>query len=809
MKNLLAIILLCFCATPALAQKHLIFVDGYLGWHYSMPAYLSAHHTEVEQLPFSGFAVLGNVYTSYVMSADPSNNNVTYERVWDEVKSLQNLLQDKTNFLRINLDFPGDFWNDAVWQRTSSNFAAVARAAKNLGFKGIIFDDEAYAGGKHKLAHYMSNFRFPKKADVTAHPDNYADWEINESRENRGDWIDYKCKIDRVMEENSDRCSYRNPDHSFKEHMDKVTARFKAIMEAMEAEFPDITVLVFHGPATAHAKTNIDGHYIKPNSIYETNEYKGAMFLGFKQGLNGQASLHDMGEFYQYHTELQFQNSYQWRKQGIVSDQYNQGLDDSYRWVVPTADRGSWNRDVRIGFMVSDYGLSNDHPEYNTSGQCHPAEVKSRLTKALARSDNYVIFYSDSDLSSCEDDIRWADVGSPVPDRWLDMMQDVYTNLQSQPLPGGGDVPILSPIIHLLFSGNSQGLPGIAVAEPIYHDAANIPELTGAWYGAMGEHPVRKMIMPSPWPDYAENTAKNIALYFPSDVDGKKPTVFFVAGWGMGNPETYQGLLYFIASQGFNAVFVPGPSTPELGNKNILLTILDGVVDGPWKAMIDTTKIGYAGHSSGAGMIFYLAAERQNWGTNGRFLFSMAAFWGYHLSDTTNINLPADTNLIVQVNHDDYETDPRQNIDFFIHNNISLERKSYLYIPGDAQHPSNHGLSYTPNNTYDALDQVGIYRPLESLMRYSFNAPMDGGTWKKIGLPDQGNDNYNTMYQLNGISVLSTDDPLGNHDVPIPQEQNLDSRYLCSRANNERRNYCMPCGNNDRDDAAQHWQECQ
>ncbi len=455
MKNIFAIFLIYFCAAPAFAQKHLIFVDGYLGWYYSMPPYMSAHHAEFEQLPFSGFAVLGNVYTSYVMSADPNSNNVTYERVWDEVKSLQNLFQDKTNFLRINLDFPGDFWNDAVWQKTSSNFAAVAKAAKNLGFTGIIFDDEVYAGGQHQLAYYMSNFKFPKKADVTTHPENYEQWERDESQTNRGDWIDYKCKIDGVMEENSDRCSYRNPDYSFKEHMDKVAARFKTIMEVMEAEFPDITVLVFHGPATAHAKTNIPGHYIKPNSIFETDEYKGAMFLGFKQGLNEQASLHDMGEFYQYHTDQQFQAAYQWRKHDIVSDQYNQDLDDSYRWVVPKADRGSWGHDVEMGFMVSDYGLSHDLPEYNISGQCHPEEVKSRLTKALARSDEYVIFYSDSSLSSCEDDIRWADVACPVPNRWLHMMQDVNTKMQPQPSRGGDTVPAgpaLSPIIDLLFS---------------------------------------------------------------------------------------------------------------------------------------------------------------------------------------------------------------------------------------------------------------------------------------------------------------------------------------------------------------------
>lgn len=433
MKTTLFFCTILLFSTTAMAQKHIIFVDGYLGWYYSMPPYLSGNHVEVENLPFSGFAVVGNTYTSYAMSSDPNSNNFTYNDVWDEVKSLEGVFQKKTeNFLRINLDFPGDFWDDAAWQQTISNFAAVAKAAKNIGFKGILLDDEVYASGQHIYANYMSNFRFPKKSDVEANPENYEQWEIDESQENRGDWVDYTCYINGVREENSDRCSYRNPDHSFKEHMDKLAARFKAIMEAMEVEFPGVTVLVFHGPATAHAKTNIADHFIKPNSIFETNEFKGAMFLGLKQGLQGPATLHDLGEFYQYNTDQHFQNSYQWRKHDIVSNKYNQGLDDTYRWVVPIADRASWSNDVGVGFMVSDYGLTHDLPEYNIPDQCHPAEVESRLNKALSRSDKYVVFYSDSDLSNCEEGIRWADISAPVPENWLTMMQRAYQKSRSQ-----------------------------------------------------------------------------------------------------------------------------------------------------------------------------------------------------------------------------------------------------------------------------------------------------------------------------------------------------------------------------------------
>jgi len=434
-------IIIAFClsslfSAPALSQQHLIFLDGYLGWYYSLPAYLKDNHAQLETLPFSGFSVVGNVFTSYVMSADPNSNNVTYERVWNEVGILENVFQVKTdNFLRINLDFPGDFWDDDVWQITARNFSAVAKAAKNLGFKGVLFDDEPYASGQHLHANYMSNFKFPKKAAVQANPGNYEQWEIDESETNRGDWIDYSCRINGINEVDSENCAYRNLNYSFIEHMDKLTSRFKDIMLAMQVEFPDITLLVLHGAATAHPGTNTPGHYIKPNSLFETNEYKGAMFAGFQKGLAGNAQLHDLGEFYSYSADAHFQNAYQWRKHEIASEASN-ALDASYQWVIPGGQRSTWSDDVGVGFMVSDYDQAYfDRGGYNTSGLCTPADVESRFMKAFDASDDYVMFYSDSSLSSCESDIRWMDVSSPVEPQWLNMMQRVYNSIQALPDP--------------------------------------------------------------------------------------------------------------------------------------------------------------------------------------------------------------------------------------------------------------------------------------------------------------------------------------------------------------------------------------
>ncbi len=357
--------------------------------------------------------------------------------------------------------------------------------------------------------------------------------------------------------------------------------------------------------------------------------------------------------------------------------------------------------------------------------------------------------------------------------------------------------------------------------QPVFSDAGDLPELTGDQYGAMGEHPVRKISINSPWPAYADKDYLKVDLIVPADMTGKRPTVFFITGYSIYHSESYYSLLYFIASQGYNCVFVPHEQTNPDFQPDLLLTILDGVVD-KFAPIIDTTRVGYVGHSEGGGLIFYLAKDRPQWGTNGRFLFSLAAWWGFNLPETGNVEYPPNTNMIVQMGDPalDTGTDPRQNIDLLLHNNIPAARKTYLYLPGDAVHPATHRLSYSSDIDiggpglqggiahFNALQQVGLLRPLESLMRYSFE---NDTVWKKIGLPKSGDANYNTMYTLNGITVLSTDDPLGNHEVPIPVEASLATDFLCRNHdpygyNNPRWQMCMPCGDTDRDAS---WQQCQ
>ena len=168
------IFLLIFSHSLIAKDKHLILAEGN-GWFPHMAENLIANHETISKLPFSGFIVVGNSFTDLVMKR---NKKLTYAQVWAELKGLKGLYKNKThNFLQINIHFPGDFWNNKAWEQVSENFAIVAKVSKDLGFKGIVFDDEPYSLEAKK----MVNFKFPTQNEVKRKPNKYKNWQKTDS----------------------------------------------------------------------------------------------------------------------------------------------------------------------------------------------------------------------------------------------------------------------------------------------------------------------------------------------------------------------------------------------------------------------------------------------------------------------------------------------------------------------------------------------------------------------------------------------------------------------------------------------------
>lgn len=368
-------------------------------WRPSMANNFASRAAYINTLPFSGFTMVGNSYTNRIM--EPNTPLLSYEYIWNEVKDVKDLYPTKSNFLVVDMHFPADFWNDAVWDNVTANFKTLAKVAKDLGFRGIIYDDEAYDLESHKMINYKHG----------------------------NEWYDNKA--------------YKNPNYTFSEHSTKITARFKKIMEAMISEYSAIDVLYYHSPVEGHIKANtgIDGHPVVVNvGLEREHEWIGAMFVGLKQGLSREATLHDMGENYRLRTQKHFDDTYTWRKHTIASNATNTAVDATAHWIVPTADRANWAEKVYVNFMVSNEPLeSESYPEFDTTNSVGLDDMKSTLERSIDKSDKYVTFYSASSsdnqngriqLDWLNDPATFSDDGSAykLDATWKAMVEDVYSS---------------------------------------------------------------------------------------------------------------------------------------------------------------------------------------------------------------------------------------------------------------------------------------------------------------------------------------------------------------------------------------------
>ncbi len=258
--------------------------------------------------------------------------------------------------------------------------------------------------------------------------------------------------------------------------------------------------------------------------------------------------------------------------------------------------------------------------------------------------------------------------------------------------------------------------------EPIpYQDNANIPKLTSG-YGSFGSHDVEVKEITNHSYDYNKDYIPynlKTTLFYPADLDYPVPTLFFYAGANIFDANVYKGLFYFVASKGYNIIFITYPNYELRGLSDATQEALDA-----FSTHIDRTKIGFMGHSMGAGVTFWLINQFPDLGSDGRLLFPMASgYSAFNVSNMIpleqNISLPQNTKMFLQMYAKDYTTDVRIGIDLFLNNTIPTEDKEFIYVYGDKNHIADHGAM--TGTFYDAMRQRSIYRPLDALMDETFN----------------------------------------------------------------------------------------
>ena len=176
----------------------------------------------------------------------------------------------------------------------------------------------------------------------------------------------------------------------------------------------------------------------------------------------------------------------------------------------------------------------------------------------------------------------------------------------------------------------------------------------------------------------------------------------------------------------------------------------------------------------------YYCFTTLNWGQSGRFIFSMAQWFTYNISQTELQSFPSDVKLLSIVYEDDTTNDLRMANDIFNTINIPATEKDYLRVKSD----TINGYIYTadhvvPNNSaFDALDYYAYYRLFDAMCDYVFNGNLTG---KDVAL---GNGSMNQISMPGGLhNLIHSDSP----DFTKSQHVYL---FPCSSAENPRQDHC-------------------
>lgn len=304
-------------------------------------------------------------------------------------------------------------------------------------------------------------------------------------------------------------------------------------------------------------------------------------------------------------------------------------------------------------------------------------------------------------------------------------------------------------------------------------------------YGSDGPHGVATVSFDNP-----AFTGHTIDIHYPSDTTGPFPTIFYNHAFGGNDPDFVKGLFDFIAEKGYAVVFVPyqttGVTVPERYS-NLLNGFLLAVQNHP--EIIDTTQVGFMGWSFGGGACFanaYHCFTQRGWGEQGRFIYALAQWYSYNITDQELGAFPANTKLIIEVFDDDSTNDHRLAVDIFTHIGVPDSAKDFVLLKSSTvdgyDYVADHGVPNT-SRLFNALDYYGIYRLLDALCDYVFNHNAAARPYcLGDGSPEQ------SAMPAGLLPLEESDAPLVVH----PESQYL---FPCSDPANERREYCAGATN--------------
>jgi len=270
-----------------------------------------------------------------------------------------------------------------------------------------------------------------------------------------------------------------------------------------------------------------------------------------------------------------------------------------------------------------------------------------------------------------------------------------------------------------------------------------VVEQPSAGFGADGPFEVEVVAI-----DHPGNPGREVTVYLPAETSGPAPGIFVGHGFSGNFPGVYEGLMRHLASRGYAVVFSPYDTVGGLllAPDRLYEQLYSGYVAAAeaFSNQIDTSRVGFFGHSFGGGATPWAAkraANEEGWGSNGMFLFLSAPYYTFVGSPESYLEFP-DANMIVQVYDDENVADAGIGVNQFHWVGIPYRQKVFQTVFSDRftnsegttfRLEASHLVPVAPSadavdsgGSTNGLDYYGVWRQLDALAAWTFDGNLAG-----------------------------------------------------------------------------------
>lgn len=250
---------------------------------------------------------------------------------------------------------------------------------------------------------------------------------------------------------------------------------------------------------------------------------------------------------------------------------------------------------------------------------------------------------------------------------------------------------------------------------------------------------------------YDENTS----VYYPENrsSENKTPVILFVPGWSFGTQthKDYETLLTFIASKGYTVFYAE--TTNKYTGKDFIERF-KAIFEFEKDKNIDTTKLGIVGYSYGGGLSYsifkHFVIGEKKWGENGKFIFTIAPWFAFDMSEDDFKSIPKDTKVVNVDFNEDNSTDHR--ITLTLYNKLtSIGNKNKDFQVYDT---NDHGYPMGKN----VNEMQGILKPLDALLDYALHQKHDAyETALGVGVDDPKMSLFNVDINIYSFSCKKSE----------------------------------------------------